>query len=92
MNKTDNQKHLDKMVNTDLGKFVELYARFGIDCKVNQRSKEEQFLGYEITMTPEKHADSRVDTTNAKIDGYGGYYVRHLFDQNGKFIQMGIWE
>lgn len=29
---------------------------------------------------------------DANIDGYGNFYTRFEFDDEGKFIQMGAWE
>ena len=88
----DTAKHI--RISGDLKKFVEMYRGFGIVCKVNPEIKEEQLVGYSVTMAARvsgMNSDPR-DTTSEKIDGYGGFYVRHLFDQNGKFKELGIWE
>lgn len=86
-------KHLEVLDKSDLGEFQRLYKRFGIEPIVNVQYDNERFLGYEVTMTPRTGSGhSGKDTLSDKIDGYGGFYVRHIFDQNGKFLELGIWE
>ena len=80
---------IDEYVSqTDLGKFVDLYKSFGIDCVVNKNDDDNT---YEIKLGCEFYTDDEL-TTSDKIDGYTGFYTLVVFDKDEKFIGQGVWE
>ena len=83
-------KHQEVLNNSDLSKFQEMYKGFGLELEVKVQTEGEVFVGYCVDLTARTGYNKKNDTY--KVDGYGGFYVRHLFDKNGKFIGLGIWE
>ena len=81
---------------TDLEAFIELYLKFGIDCKVNQCTETgNQF----IILAPSNYYSGLIEwsenfspTESDKIEGHHGFYSRIDFDKDGKFISQGFWE
>lgn len=81
---------------TDLESFIELYARFGIACNVNQDIE----TGNQFILLVERFSHYATDgypgqpkpTKSDKLTGYSDFHSRIDFDQNGKFIGQGFWE
>lgn len=74
------------MKQTDLERFVALYASFGITCILNKNADGSTWIelangGY-----------GKLTTESEKFDGYSGFYSTIEFDQNGTFIKQGFWE
>jgi hypothetical protein len=77
---------------TDLEAFIDLYARFGIDCKVEtEDSNTHQFiiLLVEDSLLPSATSETK---SSGKLTGYNGFYSRIEFDENGKFVQQEFLE
>lgn len=77
---------------TDLEAFIDLYARFGINCKVEtEESSTHQFI---ILLVEDSHLPTTSSKTESsgKLTGYNGFYSRVEFDENGKFVQQEFLE
>jgi len=77
---------------TDLEKFKELFTSCGIPFRM-----EEGFGGVSAThLLLEVNSDDEHETNSednrGKITGYSGFFSWWNFDQNGKFLQVGISE
>ena len=70
---------------TDLQRFVELYASFGIDCVVHQENDKQL-----IDLGDTSYTDN--NTRSNKFGGYSGFYSCVVFDSKGKFLRQGFWE
>jgi hypothetical protein len=69
---------------TDLEKFIDTYAQFGIVVKavVNKDGNTQIFL----------NECSDRGTESEKFDGFSGFISDIEFDKNGKFLRQGFWE
>lgn len=74
-------------MKTDLERFVELYASFGIVCDVDDLDS-----GYCITLLGNPIADSEEGTRSEKLMGYNGFYSHVIFNSNGSFNNQGFYE
>jgi len=75
-----------RTVQTDLQRFVALYASFSITCVVTPCTQ-----GSEIVLSAPDPSEAEY-TRSEKLDGYYGFYSRVIFDADGKFISQGFWE
>lgn len=66
-------------MKSDFDKFLELYRSVGVEPKIEERN-----TGKTLILDP-------LDK-NDKIDGFGSFWTEIVFDENGKFIEQGIWE
>lgn len=81
--------------DTDLLAFTNLYKRFGIECKIEDVSKDGKVTGYAIILSVNEdrwHDRDTIVTTNEKITGYNGFYTSISFDENGQFKGQEIIE
>lgn len=62
---------------TDYEKYTQLLTEFGVEFDVLEDAE-----GKEVGL----HAKSE------KVEGYFGFYSEALFDQDGAFINFGVWE
>ena len=69
---------------TDREKLIALFTELGIGFEY-----EEQTDWYKST---ESRGSLVCLEGRAKIDGYGMFFADFQFDENGKFIKMGVWE
>ena len=68
----------DKPKNTDLDKFKDLFSKSKIPF-VEEEFKEELWITLEVD-------------NKSTIKGYGGFYSCYVFDKEGNFKYIGIWE
>lgn len=68
---------------TDKGKFMELMADFGLNLA--EKPCDCDGAVSEIVI-------DEMENENDKFNGYSGFYARFLFDKEGKFIKMGVFE
>ena len=73
---------------TDLEKFKELYASFGIDLKHDQL--ENGLI--EVILCESSWCSCDIVNTSSKFEGYTGFFTQVIFDKDGKFIKQGFWE
>ena len=73
---------------SDIEKFKELFASFGIECKSIKLSGQRQGICFEV----EGSLPSEESTFSEKIDGYPSFYSMFYFDGNGKFVNIEIGE
>ncbi len=73
------------MEKTDLEKFIELYASFGIPLEVIQENNGQVIMLGE-SVKHSKHGYSE------KFNGYACFFSDVRFDENGKFVSQGFWE
>lgn len=76
-------------MKTDLERFVELYASFGIHCKVRNGESGSEIILSEGVDFPECPDDL---TKSEKFGGYMDFFTSVEFDKNGKFVSQGFWE
>jgi hypothetical protein len=84
----------DYDTETDLQAFVNLYKKFGIDCRVNVLSDRQTIIiGDSEYLFKNTAKDGEYWTwAKDKIEGYDGFYTVITFDLEGKFISQGVWE
>lgn len=63
----------------DFYRLKELLTDFDVDFKVEKKTPTDSFA---IVLK----------TNRKKIVGYGGFQSEYLFDKDGNFIEIGIWE
>jgi hypothetical protein len=73
---------------TDLEKFVDLYAQFGIKCIVSKLDDGKQFITFQI---PDPVRNDPVITYSHKFAGYENVYTDVIFDRDGRFLSQGYW-
>lgn len=93
----DNHKKYSSTIETDLERFIDLYQKFGIKCKVTEtengdnaihfRTYNELIEDESIELECAKYA-----TMDKRIIGYSGFYVEIRFDKDGEFIGQSIGE
>lgn len=66
-------------MKTDREKIIELFTELGIGFKI----------GKEETVNKDAIICQEGDE---KVDGYSRFYTQFNFAEDGKFIDMGIWE
>jgi hypothetical protein len=66
---------------TDLDKFLELIKGFGLE-----------FNKYEFEISGVKTTTIEFSTDMNKVNGYTGFSTDFLFDNEGKFLELGIYE
>jgi hypothetical protein len=69
---------------TDLEKFKETYAQFGIELKT--------YIGDNGNTFVDLNGFEDSSTRSDKFDGYGSFMSDVEFDTNGKFLRQGFWE
>ena len=72
--------------NTDLQKFIDLYASFGIDLKEFEES------GFIKIRLDQKYSDVKEGSKSIKFVGYGSSFSTIIFSKKGKFLRQGFWE
>ena len=72
---------------TDYDRFKALMADFGVPL---HETKITNTVGVKDSISLEIHADDKYDTD--KVEGYGGFVSAFVFDKNGKFVTVGVWE
>lgn len=75
-------------INTDLLAFTNLYKRFGIECKIKDCEE-----GYKIVFLSDGQYSISLDpyTRDKRLVGFKGSTSGIVFDQNGKFLNQGLW-
>lgn len=68
---------------TDKEKLEQLLTEFGVGFKNHDPANPEWPTGPNCISC---------FGSDARIDGYGGFYTLFEFDEQGKFIKMGAWE
>ena len=74
----DKPKNTDKTKSTDLDKFKDLFSKSKIPF-VEEEFKEELWITLEVD-------------NKSTVKGYGGFYSCYIFDKEGNFKYIGIWE
>ena len=73
---------------TDLQRFINLYASFGIKCKVTSwEGKPVIYLSADG-----RYGDTMDTTTSEKLDGHSGFFSTVEFTEDGEFVKQGFWE
>ena len=80
---------------TNLQAFVNLYNRFGIECKINVLSDRQTI----IIGDPDNYSPETDDALGEawtyikdKVEGYSNFKTVMTFDLEGKFVSHGVWE
>lgn len=74
---------------TDKEKLQSLFSEFGIGYFSDDDAQIDVMYG------ETSHAvflENPIAGRNEKIDGYGGFYARFNFDDDGKFVNVGLFE
>lgn len=73
--------------DSDLDKFIELYASVGIELRPEVVNREDGILpNARMKLVLVEH------TTDPRVIGYNQFITEIYFDEAGKFVGQGIWE
>lgn len=95
-------KIINMSSNSDYERFIRLYDSIGVryvagEVEMNGYRKYENehyhiLIGMLNYIIDTDDAIALEASNNGKIEGYGGFHTRILFDKEGKFIKQGFWE
>jgi len=72
---------------TDLQRFIDIYAAFGIELKVFFHESDQEFFA---VLSQEDDVDWT--TVWPVLEGYPSFYMITCFDLEEKFVSQGLWE